>query len=227
MVGYSQTPASWSSTSDMGVKEDIWNYNPSPIFENTSVWVMITDALGENWYDQIGWWKTPSDDQELVFTQHSDGSGEDWDYFTYFHHSTGTTWTTSTSGATSPNSSKNYMLKWLYNSGTHQIQNTYDNGTSQNLTISWTPTNLAIMAETQNFGNNSPLDDGDHAPGHYVAPGPGNKIHVENNKYYKHSTTTWEDTDTTGIVTEIDNMAAETSSIDGIGFRLWDVRCDD
>jgi hypothetical protein len=228
MVGYSQTPASWSSILDMGVKADIWNYDPNPVFIATSVYVMLTDAEGENWYDQIGWADEPlMDDDPLVFVQYSDGSGEDHDIFTFYHHTTGTTWTTTTTGATSPNSSKNYMIKWLYNSGTHQIQNTYDNGTSQNLTISWTPTNLAIMAETQNFGINTPLNNGDHAPGHYVDPGPGNKIHVENNKYWNPSTSSWADTDTTGIATEIDNMKADTSSVNGIGFRVWDVRCND
>ena len=227
MVGYSQTPASWSSTGDMGVKADIWNYNPSPIFRDTSLWVMLTDADGENWYNQIGWGKASGDSQELVFTEYSDGSGDDHDIFRYYHHTTGTTWTTSTTGATSPASSKNYKIKWVYNSGTHQIQNTYDSGTSQNLTISWTPTNLAIFAETQNFGTDTPLNDGDHAPGHYVSPGPGNKLHVENNKYWNPSTSDWADTDTTGIATSIDNMEADTSSLNGIGFRVWDVRCND
>ena len=91
------------SGSSRGIKGDLWNYNPAPVFRGMSFWVMLVDSNVTN-FAQVGWLKGNNDSVEYVFSEFLGVSG--WER--YFYDAASDRWVGTQ--ATSPTSSKNYKV---------------------------------------------------------------------------------------------------------------------
>ena len=97
----------------------------------------------------------------------------------------------------------------------------YDGGTTQNLTVNWTPTQWDVSAEVHSFQAVAGTNKGDHSPG-----GSSNKVTVEDIEVWGYGGHTyWESPP--AITTPADEGNMETSSGGGSGtsYLIWDSRC--
>ena len=160
--------ANWSSDYRQ-IRADIESYDPDPVFVDTSIWVMFINSSRSRYY-QVGWGKDHNANFENVFSEGYSNSG----YFRYFYKSNGT-WSTTPPGV-NPSGMKEYKLLWADVPGSNaQIQVSYNGGTTQNLTVNWTPPQWDVSAEVHSFQAVPGIDKGDHSPG-----GTNNKVTVEN-----------------------------------------------
>ena len=206
--------ANWSGNYHQ-IRADIESYNPHPVFADTSIWVMFINSTGSKYY-QVGWGKDNSDNSENVFSEGDSNEG----YFRYFYKSNGT-WSTTGPGV-NPSGMKEYKLFWGDVPGSNsQIQVSYDGGTTQNLTVNWTPTQWDVSAEVHSFQAVAGTNKGDHSPG-----GSSNKVTVEDIEVWGYGGHTyWESPP--AITTPADEGNMETSSGGGSGtsYLIWDSRC--
>ena len=204
--------------STRAIKSDIWNYNPTPVFDDVSLWVMIINPDRDR-YAQIGWGKDDGDSVEYVFREYTDNDG---DWHRDYYDASAATW--GGSKATQPPSSKEYRMTWVYNNSTdHQLQFVYDNGTVGTKTVDWDVSDWAAEGEVHNFEVVSGTDKGDHSPGHEM----GGEIKVHNMKLYGVNGGGWADPPSGYDDVEQANMGIDATSVTGIGFRIWDIRCDE
>ena len=185
-------------------------------------WVMLVDSSVTN-YAQVGWLKDSNDSVEYIFSEVVGANG--WER--YFYDADDDEW--GGTKATSPTSSKNYKVTWVDLTPNDQIQIVYDGSTSQSITVNWTAAGYQVMGEVHNYESVAGTDKGDHSPGHGGTP--GNRIHAENLKAKGVNGGDWANisgytTTTAGNVPE-GNMSRDTTSVSGVGFRIWDDRCEE
>ena len=204
----------------------MWNYNPAPVYGDVSFWVMLVDSTGEN-YAQVGWGKTEDNSVEYVFSEFLGENG--WER--WFYDAEDDEWVETES--TQPPSSKSYKVTWVEGTpGDHQIQIVYDGSTSQNVTVSWTAVGYHVTGEVHNYQSVVGTDKGDHSPGHGGVDGVNaNRIHAENIQAYGVNGGGWADisgyTTTAANGVPEGNMSRDTTSVSGVGFRIWDNRCEE
>lgn len=171
-------------------------------------------------YSQVGWFKDSSDQSasapEHVYSEYND-SDEPNDFVRRFYNASTGTW--GTSKATSPSSSVTYQTNWIRNGDVRQAQNIYNGGTSQNLTVSWTPTYYAVDGEVDEY---SPNSDGHKYGDHGVGD---NTNHVRG-EYIQY----WADEGgwTDGLSYDYWHQGpyGEDTNATATGFDIFDSRCD-
>ena len=167
-------------------------------------------------YYQVGWGKDHNDNFENVFSEGYSNSG----YFRYFYKSNGT-WSTTPPGV-NPSGMKEYKLLWPDVPGSNaQIQVSYNGGTTQNLTVNWTPTQWDVSAEVHSFQAVPGIDKGDHSPG-----GTNNKVTVENIEVWAYDGHAyWESPPAFTTPPDEANMVTSSGGGSGTSYHIWDSRC--
>lgn len=212
---YATVPqANWSSDYRQ-IRADIESYNPDPVFADTSIWVMMINSSGSRYY-QVGWGKDHNDTFENVFSEGYSNNG----YFRYFYKSNGT-WSTTPPGV-NPSGMREYKLLWGDVPGNNaQIQVSYDGGTTQNLTVNWTPAQWDVSGEVHSFQAVAGIDKGDHSPG-----GTSNKVTVENIEVWGYDGHAyWESPPDITNPPDEANMVTSSGGGSGTSYRIWDSRC--
>lgn len=199
--------------STLAIKADLYNYNPYRVWQDTSFSVNLGDSTYI--YAQVGWGKNDDegDEVEYVFSEYDNGIGPPT---RMYYDAEADEWTGTK--ATEPSSSKTYKVTWIDDGPDKQVQIKYDDSTTQNITVPWTPDVWNVLGETHNFRSDTPKNDGDHAPGDTT-----NKIHADTIQFYEYE---WDDVSGYSTV-EQGNMDTDTTDITDVGFRIWDIRCAD
>ena len=214
--GFGNSNPSFSGDT-FAIKGDLWNYNPDPVFNDVSFWVLLSTNTGDK-YAQVGWGKGSGDSVEYVFAEFDDTSTNT--HTRYYYHSDTNSWTQK-KGA-SPTQSETYKVTWVRLSGTHQIQVAYGNSSILTHAVDWEPGNYEIMGEVHNYQSGQGVNKGEHSPGHGGTP--GNRIHAENLQVYGVNGLGWQDVSPTRT-REQGNMSIDQTGVSGVGFRIWDNRC--
>ena len=200
--------------STRAVKADIWNYNPGPIFDDTSIWVMITED-GTSDYGQIGWGKDSGDSVEYVFAEYTDGGSG----FRAFYDAPNDEWIGTKT--TQPPSSKLYTATWVDASPDNQLQFIYDGSAIWTASVDWIADTWDVSSEVRSYEAVAGTDKGDHSAG-----GTSNKIKAHGIKIYGASGAGW--ADPSGYSSSFEaNMSSDTTSVTGVGYRIWDNRCSE
>ena len=168
-----------------------------------SFWVMLTDFIN---YAQVGWYKQEDYSREYVWSQYSYNNGSNWTN-KFYNPSTGEWQSTP---HTQPPSVKEYVVTWSANSSAKQIRMQYDGGTTQNITVSWTPTAWQSYAEILNYGT---PNEGTHVPGDTSNKVRSSDIEYRHNGSWTNATVS-PTTEGHGAVLSVAN-----------GFKVWDTRC--
>jgi hypothetical protein len=214
--GISHSDIGWTGDT-RAVRADLWNYNPSPIYQGTAYWVMTNDQASATRYAQTGWVKFSGFSAEAIFAEWNNDAGINRRYWKASTNSWEMTpWT-------QPSSSINYNATWVNLSGTNEQVQMSLTGVSSTLTgtVTWTANTYQVASETLNFATASPTNKGDHASGDN-----SNRIHADNIQYYDSSG--WHAAHSPlNFLTSVGNHSTDTSSVSGVGFRVWDNRCND
>ncbi len=196
------------------IRANLWNYNPDHVYDGTAFWVALTQD-GTH-YSQVGWAKDNLDQganhPEYVFSQYRDGGNP---VTRYYNASTGT-W--GTSKATSPSSSVTYQTNWIRNGDTKQAQNIYNGGTSQNLTVGFTPIYYEVDGEVLEYQTSSGgVDYGDHGVGDTTT-----HMKAEYIQYWSDAGSWTDGLSYTYVHT---GPYGNDTNATGTGFDIWDTRC--
>ncbi|MBI2171785.1 MAG: hypothetical protein HYU30_07170 [Chloroflexi bacterium] len=208
-IVYKMVGAQYSVSGITGIRANLWNYNPAPVYKATGFWVMLTD--GSN-YAQTGWWEYDgiTGAKEYVWSQYSWNGGGNWE--TKWYNTSTALW--QDTPHTEPPSSKEYSTMFVPLQGEYnQAQMQYDGGTTRNVSITWTPTKWQSFGETLNYDT---PNKGDHVPGDTT-----NKIHGDN-VMYRDSSYSWQSA-------SMSNYKEGHGDVELIyqGFRIWDTRCSE
>ncbi|MFP3974872.1 MAG: hypothetical protein ACLFVK_01450 [Dehalococcoidia bacterium] len=200
------TGAKENVASIQGVKADLGTYNPSPVFQTTSFWVMLTqNEQDPDRWAQVGWYKAEDNSNIYVWCEFTDDSGQVNDYFYY---EPGDYWTGVPS--TTPTSSETYQVTYSADSpGTFYMR--YANGASNSASYMWEPSRLEVQGETLNYAD---PDKGDHVVGDV-----SNKVHASSIK--KKLNGTWQDASPNYSA---EGHGAYDNNTTMPGFRIWDTR---
>lgn len=201
-----------------GVSADLDSYNPTPVYDSSSFWIMLCGPTYiPLYYAQIGWEKNNTQTQEYIFIEYWDRSvpnhGVEWDYY---YDPTTQSWVNTPDYV--PIGSINYSIS--YSSGTGMFYLSFIDGsglhTLQTSDLGWTPDYLEVLGETHNYGTGSPINLGDHVPGDTVTKVQAQSIQYElNGQFYSSS-----------LTEKIQGNGDEDGEVDNIpGFRIWDTRC--
>ena len=195
-------------SSIQGVKADLESYNPDPVFQTTSFWVMLAeDETNPDRYAQVGWFKEETNSVEYVFLEFTDDSGE---YYDYFYNTSTDNWTGVPT--TDPSGSNAYEVRYSSGSpGTFYMK--YSTGSEYSVDYQWTPGTLQVYGEVSNY---LAPNKGDHAVG-------GFNNRIEANAIKKKVSGSWSDASPT--YTSQGNASRDHLNTTSPGFRIWDVRC--
>ncbi len=143
-------------SSVQGISALLTAYNPSPIYQYCSFWVMLCNP-GSNKYAQVGWVKWTGMQNEYVWAEFTDDNGT---YYQFFYNKQLNTWVWN-QPSTIPASIEGYFV--TYTAGTPgTISMQYDNSPLLTYHGNWVPNHLQVYGETHNYGA---ANAGDHMPG--------------------------------------------------------------
>ncbi len=189
-------------SSVQGVSALLTSYNPSPVYEVTSFWVMLHKNGSLNDYGQVGWIKFPSYQNEYVYCEFNIGGA----WARLFYNQQNNNWQVD-QPSTIPASIEGYFV--TYTPGQLTVQ--YDNGYQLPFYCPWVPDNVEVYGETQNYGA---ANAGDHMPGDSVNKVLANTIMKKVNGSWSWASLAmikqgWGNYDTSGATH---------------GFYIWDTR---
>ncbi|GEM_PF-3702533 len=218
--GISHSDINWQGDT-RAVRANLWNYNPTPIFQVTAFWAMVNDQSSATRHAQTGWAKFSNQNVEAIFAEWDNGAG----FTRRWYKASTDEWVTMPT--TQPSSSIKYNARWLDLSGANeqvQMSIILNGGAESSILtgiVTWAANTYQVSSETQNFATASPTNKGDHASGDN-----SNHIHADNIEYYDISGWHAAHTPLT-FLTPAGNHSTETQGVSGVGFRVWDNRCND
>lgn len=221
--GASDNTVGWTGGSTTrAIRADLWNYVPSSsnLFESSSFWAMIlncvSDCTNTAQYAQTGYMAWPGHVNDYIFSEWNDNGSFSRQFY---NTSTNLWYDTAQSVVTTV---ETYLATWVYNNPTdHQVQMSFDGRTIRTATVSWTPQTWTVSSEQHDFGTNSPTNYGDQVVGDY-----NNHIHADSIQFYDNNGSGWTNPGTPlSWVGNVGNASTDTNSVTGIGFRVWDNRC--
>jgi len=191
-----------------GIRGYLDSYNPTPVFGQTTFWVMLTQS-GSGKYAQVGWLKGSGDSNEYIWLQYKDDAGVQHDKF---YNVTNNNWYDVRQSV--PSGSHLYTV--TYDSGTQTFSMQYESGTTSTFTASWVPDIFQVYGEAYNY--DSP-NLGDHMPGDL-----NNKIQAQ--QLQQKVSGIWGNVSSSDFYTAGGNGDYDTSVTTSPGFRIWDTRCN-
>ena len=198
-----------------GVSGELDSYNPTPVFDSSSFWVMLCEPEEDNslYYAQIGWVKDSTYSEEYVFIQYWDWSGNNPVEYTFYYDPTDQSWGNTPDYV--PSGSITYSIYYDPNYETFYLS--FSGGGEFAVSdLNWTPNTLEVMGETHNFETNSPVNLGDHVPGDTVVKAQAQLIQYMYEGQWWNSSLELTSRGNGGIDNLVNNPP---------GIRIWDTRC--
>ena len=214
--GYQDAP---SGTPAVHVDGTLWNYNPTPVRNNSSFWVMLMNNTSGR-YGQVGWMKGGGASEEHIFVQYTkdDGTAQ-----TYGLDCESDEWEKDVL-VCEPSNALNYEVEYDLDNDELNFQvNGYTIFTSPD-TITWEPTTAQVAGEIHDGMSNRASElGGDHGAGHQT-----NHIHAEDVQV-QWAGSSIQDAD---LSYDLDGMHYQQQDCDpghscDNWFRIWDDRCDE
>jgi hypothetical protein len=191
-VGGQQTP----SVTPYAARATIDAYNPSPVYDVTSIWIML---VGNPQYAQVGWRKDVGATTESVYDEYQDNSGHPWIDFHNTPQGTNETYKVTFAGS-------GYQFCW-------------NEGCSWNThPATWVPGTVENFGEIQNYiYYNPPPSAGDHSPGDVFYAVNSVSVGWQNSSgvWYNANLSSW----------RADADYQERYIWDGHDWQTWDSRC--
>jgi len=130
-----------------GVGAYIGSYNPTPVYQQSCIWTMLTKQMtNPDRYAQVGYYRVSQNSNIYVFCQFTDDSGI---WYAYYYNSATNYWTGVPS--TTPTGSPWYEVTYSPGSpGTFYVK--YGTGAAFSVSYQWVPSRLEVYGETHNYG---------------------------------------------------------------------------